>query len=312
MNYLVTGGAGFIGSNIVRRLLEEEHSVTVLDDFSTGFRRNIEPYADRVRVVEGGVEDEEVVDELVEGLDGIFHQAAIPSVPRSIRDPLKTHRAIVNGSLVLFDKVRLRNPKCRIVMASSSSIYGEGEGLPKVETMRPLPLSPYAAAKLVTEEYARVYAELYGISIVALRYFNVFGPRQDPSSEYAAVIPKFVTAALNGETPTVYGDGLQTRDFTYVENVVEANLAAMHSDLSFSIMNIAAGEQISLLDLLDTLAEIVGREIKPRFAPARPGDIRHSYASIEKAGREIGYRPRVSFREGLEKTVTYFRDGEAS
>lgn len=310
-HYLVTGGAGFIGSHLVERLLAEGHRVRVLDDLSTGRESNLAAVLDRIDFVRGSSADAPTVVRALEGVDGVFHQAAIPSVPRSVANPAEAHRSIVETTLTLLEAMR-QTGSGRIVMASSSSIYGESPALPKHEEMKLDPLSPYAAAKLAAEVYALVYARQYGLKAVALRYFNVFGPRQDPTSEYAAVIPKFVTAALEGRRPIIYGDGRQTRDFTYVENVVEANLMAMESSVSGVAMNIAAGAQISLLDVLELLEPVAGKPIEPEFRPARVGDIKHSFADITRARELIGFVPRVEFREGLSRTADWFRSRKTS
>jgi len=306
MHYLVTGGAGFIGAHLCERLLRDGHAVRVIDDFSTGREENIASFRDRISLIRASIADRAAVERALDGIDGVFHLAAIPSVPRSIADPIRTHRSIVDGTLALLEEMRRRGGG-RMVLASSSSIYGETAVLPKHENLLPDPLSPYAVAKLVAEHYAVVYARLYGLKTVSLRYFNVFGPRQDPKSEYAAVIPRFVTAALAGATPVIYGDGRQSRDFTYVENVVEANLLAMKSDLGGAVMNVAVGERIDLLAVIGMIGEILGCEIAPRFEPARPGDIRHSYAAIDRARTLLGFAPAVDFRAGLLKTIEYFR-----
>jgi UDP-glucose 4-epimerase len=313
VNYLVTGGAGFIGSHIVDRLLADGHRVRILDDFSTGRDVNIAGFASRVELVKGTVADGAAVAKAMEGVDGVFHQAAIPSVPRSVAAPLVTHRSIVDGTLMILEEMRRLGAKApKMIMASSSSIYGESEILPKQEDMKPEPLSPYAVAKLDAEHYTLLYARQYGLKTVALRYFNVFGPRQDPTSEYSAVIPRFITAVLKGDQPTIYGDGGQSRDFTYVANVVEANLRAMKSDVTGVTMNIALGSRVTLLELLERIGVIVGRKVDPKFLPARPGDIRHSYASVERAKQLLKFEPVVDTEAGLRKTVEWFRsEGES-
>jgi UDP-glucose 4-epimerase len=309
VNYLVTGGAGFIGSHIVDRLLADGHRVRVLDDFSTGREVNISGFASRVELIRGTVSDPDAVSRAMEGVDGVFHQAAIPSVPRSVAAPLITHRSIVDGTLMILEEMRRLGPEApKMTLASSSSIYGESPALPKQEDMRPEPLSPYAVAKLDAEHYTLLYARQYGVRTVALRYFNVFGPRQDPTSEYSAVIPRFITAVLRGEQPTIYGDGGQSRDFTYVANVVEANVRAMNSDVSGVTMNIALGTQVTLLELLERIGAILGRKVEPNFQPARPGDIRHSYASIERARQLLNFEAIVDTEAGLRKTVEWFRN----
>jgi UDP-glucose 4-epimerase len=305
--YLVTGAAGFIGSNIVEELLARGAEVRALDNFSTGRRANLEPFRDRVELFEGNLNDADLVARAVMGVDYVLHQAALPSVPRSVTDPLASHEANATGTLRLLIAARDAGVK-RLVFASSSSVYGDSPELPKHEEMPARPRSPYAVNKLAGEEYCKVFSGVYGFPAVALRYFNVFGPRQDPASQYAAVIPAFITAALRGERPVVHGDGLQTRDFTYVQNVVDANLLACDApEAAGEAINIACGQRISLLELLQQIGRITGRHIEPRFDPARPGDVKHSLASIQKAERLLGFTPSVTFDQGLERTIEYFR-----
>ena len=307
--YLVTGAAGFIGSNIVEQLLARGETVRALDDFSTGRRANLAAFLDRLELFEGSLNDLSVVEQAVQGVDFVLHQAALPSVPRSVVDPLSAHEANATGTLRLLIAARDAGVK-RIVFASSSAVYGNSPELPKHEGMPTRPLSPYAVNKLAGEEYCKVFTGVYGLQTVALRYFNVFGPRQDPKSQYAAVIPAFISAALNRKRPTVHGDGLQTRDFTYVQNVVAANLLACDAPEAVGeSINIACGERVSLLDLLAQIGRITGNEVVPEFEPARPGDVKHSLADIGKAERLLGYRTVVSFAEGLERTIEYFRSG---
>jgi UDP-glucose 4-epimerase len=311
--YLVTGAAGFIGSNIVEALVRRGETVRALDNFSTGRRANIAPFLSNIELFEGSVNNGEIVDRAVRDVDYVLHQAALPSVPRSVTDPLASHESNATGTLKLLIAARDAGVK-RLVFASSSSVYGDSPQLPKREDMPTSPLSPYAVNKLAGEEYCKVFTRLYGFPTVSLRYFNVFGPRQDPKSQYAAVIPAFITAALEGRRPTVHGDGRQTRDFTYVENVVEANLLACQArNAEGQTMNVACGERISLLDLLAEIGRITGRDVDPVFDPERPGDVKHSLADISKAESLLGFRPVVSFAEGLERTIDYFRSGrEAS
>ncbi len=300
--YLVTGGAGFIGSHLVRALLARGDQVRVLDNFSTGSSRNIMGL-DGVEVVEGDIRSYHTVREAVDGVQFVLHQAALPSVPRSIRDPITTNDVNVVGTLNVLNASKDAKIT-RLIYASSSSIYGRNLELPKRETMMPLPISPYAVSKLAGENYCRAFWELYGFETVMLRYFNVFGPRQDPTSQYSAVIPIFIAKLLKGEPPSISGDGTQTRDFTYVDNVVQANLAACHAgNVAGRIFNIAGGERHSVVALLEALRRIMGREAVPRFHPSRMGDVPHSYASIEEARAILGYEPTVGFFEGLERTV---------
>lgn len=307
--YLVTGGAGFIGSHIVERLVREGHKVRVIDNLSTGNKENIEPFLEEIEFIEGDIRDLELVREAMEGVDYVLHQAAVPSVPRSVKDPLTTNSANVEGTLNILIAARDTGVK-RVVYASSSSAYGDAPILPKHEEMKPEPRSPYAVSKLAGELYCQAFYHVYGLETVVLRYFNVFGPRQDPESQYAAVVPKFITALLRGEPTTIFGDGEQSRDFTYIENVVEANLlAAKAPDVAGEVFNIACGERITVNELTRLLAEIAGAnpELKPEYAPRRPGDVRHSLADISKAGRLLGYEGKVSASEGLRQTVEWYR-----
>lgn len=303
--YLVTGGAGFIGSNIVEELLERGQKVRVLDNFSTGKRENILPFLDKIELIEGDIRDYRVVREAVEGVDFILHQAALPSVPRSIKDPITTNEVNVSGTLNILDAALDAKLK-RVVYASSSSIYGNSEVLPKREDMPPNPLSPYAVSKLAGEKYCQVFSQIYGLETVCFRYFNVFGPRQEPNSQYSAVIPKFIATMKKGERPVIYGDGKQSRDFTYVTNVVKANiLACKLDDVVGEVFNIACGERYSLIDLVNKLNEIFGSNIEPVFTEPRKGEVRHSMANIEKAEKLLGYDPSVDFDEGLRKIGAY-------
>jgi UDP-glucose 4-epimerase len=303
--YLVTGGAGFIGSHIVEALVEDGQRVRVLDNLSTGHRGNIAPFLDRFEFIEGDLRDEETVRRAVKGVDFVLHQGAIASVVRSVQDPIPTETANVVGTLNLLLAARDAGVQ-RVVYASSSSVYGDSPTLPKVETMPPRPKSPYAVSKMAMEYHCRVFSELHGLETVGLRYFNVFGPRQDPTSEYAAVIPKFITAMLRGEAPTIYGDGTQSRDFTYVSNVVAANLLATSApSMAGRVFNAALGARYTLLELVDTLNEILGTQIQPIFSPVRLGDVKHSQADISLI-KECGYRAHLDFRTGLAETVKWY------
>jgi nucleoside-diphosphate-sugar epimerase len=303
-SYLVTGGAGFIGSHLVETLLQRGESVRVLDDFSTGKADNLAPFSGRFEMLEGRIDDASLAERAVRGIDFVLHQAALGSVPRSVEDPAGSHAANLTGTLVLLDASRKAKVR-RFVYASSSSVYGDTPELPKTESMAPAPLSPYAVTKLGGEHYCRVFHGIYGLQTVALRYFNVFGPRQRPDSQYAAVIPRFIAALKGGEAPVLYGDGRQSRDFTYVENVVQANLAACEAPARAAgeAFNIACGERFSLLDLLGELQALSGRSQPPRFEPSRKGDVRDSLADIRKAEETLAYRPRIPFREGLARTL---------
>jgi len=310
-NYLVTGGAGFIGSNIAEFLLAQGESVRVFDNFSTGFRKNIEFMRDRLDVIEGDLRDPGDCDRAVEGMDYVLHQAAIPSVSRSVDDPLPTHESNLTGTLNLLIAARKAKVK-RVVYAASSSAYGDQPGEFKDETMRPIPLSPYGVTKLACEHYLRAFSACYGLETVSLRYFNVFGPRQDPASQYSGVISKFITQLLAGERPTIYGDGLQSRDFTYVENNVRANiLAATGAAGAFKaqgqVYNIACGASYNLIELFEAIRKIIGARVEPLFGPARVGDIKHSKADISRARADLGYKIAVPFEEGLRRTIEWYK-----
>ncbi len=303
--YLITGGAGFIGSNIVEELLKRGEKVRVLDNFSTGKRDNLLPLLSQIELVEGDVRSYHIVREAVEGVDFILHQAALPSVPRSVKDPLTSNEVNVVGTLNILNAAKDERVK-RIVYASSSSIYGDLETLPKTEDMLPKPLSPYAVSKLAGEKYCQVFTRLYGLETVCLRYFNVFGPKQDPTSQYSAVIPKFVRAIKNGRSPMVYGDGEQSRDFTFVDNVVEANLLACqqgHEELSGEVFNIACGKRISINLLIKTINSLLNAQVEVEYAPSRQGDVKHSLANIGKAQQFLGYKVMVDFKEGMSRIV---------
>jgi UDP-glucose 4-epimerase len=306
--FLVTGGAGFIGSHICEALLRRGERVRVLDNLSTGRRANLAHLKDQVDFVEVDLSDDEATRRAMEGASVVFHQAAIPSVPRSVEDPRLNHAANVNGTFNVLMAAREAGVR-RVVYAASSSADGETERLPKTEDMPPSPLSPYAAAKLFGEYYCQVFTRVYGLETVALRYFNVFGPRQDPSSPYSGVISKFVTALLAGERPVIYGDGEQSRDFTYIDNVVEANLRAAEAPgVSGEVIDVAIGERITLNRLLEELQRVIGTRLEPRYEEKRAGDVRHSLADITLARKLLGYEPTVSFAEGLERTVAWYRE----
>jgi nucleoside-diphosphate-sugar epimerase len=305
--YLVTGGAGFIGSHLCEALVGRGARVRVLDNLATGRRENLAHLAGRVELIEADLNDKAAARRATEGASVVFHQAAIPSVPRSVADPGLNHEANVNGTFNILMAAREAGVR-RVVFAASSSAYGETEVLPKVESMLPSPLSPYAAAKLFGEYYCQVFARVYGLETVALRYFNVFGPRQDPSSPYSGVISKFVTDLLRGESPVIYGDGEQSRDFTYVENAVDANLrAAEVPEASGEVINVGIGERVTLNQLLAELQRIIGTDLAPRREGSRPGDVRHSLADITRARKLLGYEPLVPFADGLRRTVEWYR-----
>jgi UDP-glucose 4-epimerase len=306
--YLVTGGAGFIGSSIAEALLAKGERVRILDDFSTGRRSNMESLSGKCELIEGSIVDAEVVARAMKGVDIVFHEAAIPSVARSVDEPPASMLANVQGTTVVLDVARHEKVK-RLIFAASSAAYGDTPTLPKVETMAPAPLSPYAVAKLTCEHLLAVFAALYKLETLSLRYFNVFGPRQDPNSQYAAVIPNFIKAALANERPTVFGDGEQTRDFCYIDNTVDANLlgASTSSRLTGQVVNIACGERISLNKLLSHIGEEAGHRMDPIYVEGRAGDVRDSLASIEAARKLIGYEPKVSVGEGLKRTFAAFK-----
>ena len=309
MKYLVTGGAGFIGSNIVSELLKQGQQVVVLDNFATGKRENILPLMKdpNLTMIEGDLRSFHIVRSAVKGVDYILHQGALPSVPRSINDPITSNDVNVLGALNILEAAKEFGVK-RVVVASSSSIYGNSEKLPKVETMPINPMSPYALTKYAQERYCQIFSQIYGLETVALRYFNVFGPNQDPTSQYSAVIPKFIKLIMADKEPVIYGDGSQSRDFTFVENNVWANIQACTAPKAAGeVINIACGERYTLIDLVNMINEILGKKIEPKFEKDRAGDVKHSLAGIEKARELLGYEVRVDFREGLRRTVDYYR-----
>ena len=307
--YLVTGGAGFIGSHLVEALVKQGETVRVIDNFATGSRENIAHLIDHIDLFECDITRPEQLPDVFKGVDYVLHQAAIPSVPRSVADPFGAHQACATGTLTVLIAARDAGVK-RVIYAASSSAYGNVESDYKREDMMPNPLSPYAVAKLTGEQYCQVFYEVYGLETVALRYFNVFGPRQDPTSPYSAVIPLFMTAMLDDNPPTIFGDGLQSRDFTYIDNVVHGNLLACAAPLervAGQMMNLACGDNITLLELVNALNKLLGKSIAPMFAPPRPGDVKHSRADISKAGRLLGYEPVVAFEDGLAKTLAWLQ-----
>ncbi|MCG9969101.1 SDR family oxidoreductase [Pelotomaculum terephthalicicum JT] len=303
---LVTGGAGFIGSNLTLTLVELGHRVRVLDNFSTGSLDNLQPVLKKIEVHKGDLRSLRDVRQAVAGAEVVFHQGALPSVPRSVADPLTTSEVNISGTLNVFWASRDAGVR-RVVYASSSSVYGNSDVLPKLESMPLCPRSPYAATKLAGEIYGRIFYELYHLETVGLRYFNVFGPRQNPKSEYAAVIPRFVSALLSRNPPVIYGDGKQSRDFTFVDDVVQANLLAWQTaGVAGEVFNIAGGNRIALNDLLDALADITGSQVDAVYLKSRPGDVKHSMAGIEKASKMLGYFPKTNINEGLRLTVEWF------
>src|SRR5438552_8695664 len=301
--YVVTGGGGFIGSHIAEELLRRGETVKIIDNFSTGKRQNVEPFKNRAEVVETDIAEAENLRDVMKGVDYVIHQAEIPSVPKSIIDPVKSHQANVNGTLNLLVACRDAGVK-RVVYASSSSLYGDSPTLPKHEAMMPNPLSPYGAQKLFGEMYCQVFTKAYGLETVSLRYFNVFGPRQDATSQYSGVLALFIPAVLQGKKPTIYGDGLQSRDFTYVKNVAEANLLACRvPGVAGQVFNVACGDRITVNSMLQQINKITGKDITPIYADPRPGDIEHSQADITRAKEHLGYQPKISFEEGLRNTI---------
>lgn len=307
MTVLVTGGAGFIGSNLVDALLAEGYPVRVLDNFSTGRRENLAHCLGDIDLIEGDIRDMEIVEDAVAGVDCIFHEAALPSVPRSIKAPVTSNDVNVGGTLKLLSAAHKAGVQ-RVVFASSSSVYGDTEALPKHEEMTPRPMSPYAVTKLTGEHYLRVFAGIYGMETLAIRYFNVFGPRQDPTSQYSGVIAKFMTAALNNRSYTVNGDGTQGRDFTYIENVVHANVLALKAPrLAGEVVNVACGEMYTLLDLTAAIDDAAGTHLELVHRPPRVGDVLYSMAAIDSAKSLLGYEPQVGFQEGIRRTYEWYR-----
>jgi nucleoside-diphosphate-sugar epimerase len=305
--YLVTGGAGFIGSHIVEELVRQKKRVRVLDNFSSGKRENLAPFVNKIEVFEGDIRDFWTVIQAVKGVNYILHQAALPSIKRSVNNPLTSNEVNINGTLNLLEAARQEKVKC-FVYASSSSVYGDLPELPKREDRRAQPLSPYAIAKLAGEEYCLVFNRIFGLPTVCLRYFNVFGPRQDPSSQYSAVIPKFISALLEKESPVIFGDGEQSRDFTFVENVVEANLLACIKPKAVGeVINIACNQSYTVNQLLEVLKQIIPVNLRPIYLKSEPGDIKHSLADITKAEKLLDYRVKIPFPEGLRKTVECFK-----
>ena len=305
---LVTGGAGFIGSHLVEALVGQGDEVRVLDNLSTGRRENLTAVADSIELIEGDIRDPNAVGAAVRGVERIFHQAAVVSVPMSVRDPVTNHAVNVDGTLNLLDAARVAGVEC-FVYASSSAVYGDLPDLPKVETMPTAAISPYGLSKHIGEQYARLFTQLYGLRTVGLRYFNVYGPRQDPSSPYSGVISIFVDHLLANTPPSIYGDGRQTRDFIYVADVVRANLlAAGAPDAAGEVFNVSTNQSFTIVELWETLQIIAGTHLAPRFGEERLGDIRHSYASCEHARQTIGFEPEINFRDGLRRTFAWYRE----
>ncbi len=310
--FLVTGGAGFIGSHLAQALVQRGGRVRVLDNLATGFRENLATVAHDIEFVEGDLRDFDLVCATMQGVDIVYHEAALPSVARSVQNPLDSNHTNITGTLNVLTAARDVQVK-RVIMASSSSVYGSNPTLPKEESMTPAPLSPYAVTKLTGELYARVFSQLYGLETVCLRYFNVFGPRQDPTTQYAGAIAKFISCALRGESYPVFGDGEHSRDFTYIENVVEANLLAAAAPIQGHVlMNIAYGERATLNQIIESLNQLTGQNLPTVYSAPRAGDVPHSLASIARAKELIGYAPHINLHEGLEKTLSWYREAERS
>lgn len=310
---LVTGAAGFIGSNLADALLERGYDVRGVDNFLTGREQNLSPLRtdDDFTFYEGDIRDAEAMSQVMQGVDYVFHQAAVPSVPRSVEDPVTTTEANCTGTAIVLNAAREAGVNT-VVVASSSSVYGSTEQLPKVETMECQPESPYALSKYYTEKLAIQSSDLYDINTVALRYFNIFGPRQDPNGEYAAVIPKFIERMLNGEQPVIYGDGEQSRDFTFIDNAVQANILAAESDVTGEAFNVGCGGRETINELVETLNDLLGTDVTPQYDEPRPGDIRHSHADISKARNLLGYDSEVDFTRGLQRTIDFYRDTKSA
>src|SRR5215468_10597925 len=306
--YVVTGGAGFIGSHIVEELVRRNETVTVIDNFSTGKRENVKPFEGAAEIIDADISQAKNLAQILKGAEYVIHQAAIPSVPKSIINPVTSHAANVNGTLQLLVACREAEVK-RVVYASSSSLYGDSPTLPKHEGMMPAPRSPYGAQKLFAEIYCQVFTKAYGLETVSLRYFNIFGPRQDSTSQYSGVLALFIPAVLEGRRPTIYGDGEQSRDFTYVRNVVEANLLACKAPgVAGQVFNVACGDRITVNSILQQINQIIGKDVAPIYGDSRAGDIRHSQADITRAKERLSYEPKVTFEEGLRNTIEWYRE----
>jgi len=310
MKFLVTGGAGFIGSHIVDALIKNGDKVRVIDDFTSGSRQNLENAIDKIELFEGDIRNKDLVSKAMQGVDYVLHQAALRSVPKSFTNPELYNDVNINGTVNILNSAKDNKVK-RVVSASSSSVYGNIDKMPEKEDLYPQLISPYAATKLTGEYYCRIFSEVYGLETVSLRYFNVFGPRQSLENKYAVVIPKFITCMLKDESPPIHGDGNQTRDFTYVENIVQANIKAATTDhIKCEVLNIACGKAYSVLDIVKYINKILKKEIKPEFNSQRPGDVKDTLADIKKAKDLIGFDPKIDFEQGLVKTVEYFKSAK--
>lgn len=309
MKYLITGGAGFIGSNITKKLLETGEEVRILDNLSTGNINNLNQFLDKVEFINGDFSDIEIARQSVKGVDFVLHHGAIPSVQRSIDNPIETNNVNISGTLNMLIACRDEGVK-KFIYAASSSAYGDSPTMPKEESMMVSPKSPYAIQKLTGEYYCQIFNKIYGLETICLRYFNVFGPNQDPNSPYSAVIPLFIKKILNDENPIIYGDGETSRDFTYVENNIDANIKACLSkeNIGGEIINIACGYQVSLNKLVSEINKILGKDIKPIYKEERKGDVKHSLADISKANKLLGYEPKISFEEGLKNTIDFYKN----
>ena len=306
--FLVTGGAGFIGSNICRKLVSQGCFVRVIDNLLTGKKSNLADIIDKIEFIQADMGDEQKARSAMKGIDVVLHEGALPSVPKSVDNPAATHKHCVDATFTLLLAARYAGIE-RFVYAASSSAYGDTPTLPKIETMAANPLSPYAAAKLFGEYYCSVFYKVWGLETISLRYFNVFGPYQDPTSQYAAAIPAFVTLILKDKSPTIYGDGEQSRDFTYIDNVVDANLlAARARRTAGEVINIACGQAVTINQIIGMINKLVGKNVKPIYAPSRAGDVKHSLADITLARKTIGFNPAISFQQGLEKAIGWYRD----
>lgn len=310
MKYLITGGAGFIGSNIAQEILKRGNRIKIIDDLSTGFKRNIESliedYPKKIKFIKGSITNPNLLQKEMKNIDCVIHLAAFTSVPRSIEEPLQANKININGFLNVLVAARDNQVK-RVVFSSSAAVYGNSSDLPKMESIIPMPLSPYAVGKITGEYYMKVFYKLYGLETVCLRFFNIFGPKQNPHSQYASAIPKFIKAIVNNQSPIIFGDGKQTRDFTYIQNVVNATLlGCKEKNAAGEVINVGYGKEVSVLELVETINKVLNKNIKPKFTDPRPGDIRHSYADITKAKKILDYYPKINYKQGLKRTIKWY------